>query len=81
MPSSMVRIANPDSCAICGTDLPDDPKCVTLPTRFTLAMTPLAEPGVQKVAFCSERHRQDWLDANRGEWPEAVKDGTAGDDV
>ena len=39
-------------------------------------MTPLAEPGVRKVAFCSERHQQDWFDAQRGEWPEGVDGGT-----
>jgi hypothetical protein len=39
-------------------------------------MTPLADPGIRKIAFCSDRHRQDWLDAKRGEWPEGVEDGT-----
>ncbi|SDG13779.1 hypothetical protein [Halorientalis regularis] len=72
----MVRIENPDSCAICGNELPDDPTCVTLPGSFTPAMTPLTEPGIRKIAFCSDRHRQDWLDAKRGEWPEGVEGGT-----
>jgi hypothetical protein len=70
----MVRIENPDSCAICGNDPSEDPPCVTLPPTFTPAMTPLADPGVRKIAFCSERHRQDWLDANRGTWPEEFED-------
>lgn len=72
----MVRIENPDSCAVCENDLPDDPPCVTLPGPFTPAVTPLAEPGIRKIAFCSDRHRQDWLDAERGEWPDGVEDET-----
>lgn len=72
----MVHIDNPDSCAVCGNELPDEPKCVTLPGPFTFAMTPLTKPGIRKIAFCSERHRQDWLDAQQGEWPEGIKDGT-----
>jgi len=76
----IMRIENPDSCAICGNDLPDDPKCVTLPGPFTVAMTPLAKPGIRKIAFCSERHRQDWFDAENGEWPEEVKERTLEDE-
>jgi len=77
----MVRTENPDSCAICGNEPPEDPPCVTHPTSFTPAVTPLAEPGVRKIAFCSERHRQDWIDANRGTWPEGFKDGEPEDET
>jgi hypothetical protein len=59
-----------DSCAVCGEKLPDDPPEVTIPTGFAVRMTPLANPGVQRIRFCSERHRRDWVDAQRGEWPD-----------
>jgi hypothetical protein len=66
----MVKLENPDSCPVCEAALPEDPPDVTLPTSFAPRMTPLAGPGVRRVAFCSERHRRDWLDAYRGMFPE-----------
>ena len=66
----MVQPENQDLCPVCGADLPKDPPDVTLPTNFTLGMTPLADPGVRRVEFCCDRHRRDWLDTYYGMWPE-----------
>lgn len=66
----MTRQGDRDSCTVCGERLPDDPPDDTIPTGFAVRMTPLADPGVRKIKFCSERHRRDWIDAQRGEWPE-----------
>jgi hypothetical protein len=66
----MTRRDDDDACAVCGDELPEDPPDVMLPTRFAPRMTPLAGPGIRRVEFCSERHRRDWLDARRGEWPD-----------
>jgi hypothetical protein len=76
----MPRPEGPDSCPVCGGDLPDDPPGVTVPTGFAVRMTPLAQPGVRRVEFCSERHRRDWADGYRGHWPEdGDGDGTTPD--
>lgn len=66
----MTRLENPDGCAICGEELPEDPPDVTLPARFAVRMTPQSGPGIRRIGFCSERHRRDWLDGYRGEWPD-----------
>jgi hypothetical protein len=70
----MAPLENPDGCLVCDGDLPEDPPDVTIPTGFTFGMTPLADPGVRRIAFCSERHRRDWLDAYRGTWPDRDDD-------
>lgn len=70
----MARQEAPDSCPICGGELPEDPPDVTIPTGFAVRMTPLAQPGVRRVEFCSERHRRDWIDGYRGEWPDGEVD-------
>jgi hypothetical protein len=75
----MAKLENPDSCAICEAELPENPPNVTIPTSFAPRMTPLAGPGVRRVAFCSERHRRDWLDAYRGMFPETNADPDADD--
>lgn len=60
-----------DVCVVCGGDLPDDPPTFIVPSDFALRMSPMASPGITKLAFCSERHKRDWKDANRGEFPES----------
>lgn len=69
----MARLDPPDSCAVCGADLPEDPPDVTLPTGVAPRMTPLAKPGIRRVAFCCARHRRDWLDSHRGTWPDSIE--------
>lgn len=71
----MAPLENPDACPICGDPLPEEPPDVTLPARFGPRLTPVAGPAIRRIGFCSERHRRDWLDSYRGEWPDGVFDG------
>jgi hypothetical protein len=73
----MAPLENPDSCPVCGADLPEDPPDVTMPTSFAPRMTPMAGSGVRRIAFCCERHRRDWLDAYSGMWPQVDTDSDA----
>lgn len=59
-----------DACVVCGADLPEDPPTVTVPSPVGARLSPLASPGIRKLAFCSRRHRRDWEDARRGDWSE-----------
>lgn len=70
----MTKVENPDGCLICGEELPEDPPDVLLPARFAPRLTPGAGPGIRRIVFCSERHRRDWLDAYRGEWPDETSE-------
>jgi hypothetical protein len=57
-----------DACVVCGRDLPPDPPTETVPEPVGARLSPLAAPGVRKLAFCSERHRRDWVAGRRGDW-------------
>lgn len=66
-----------DACVVCGGDLPPDPPMETVPEPVGARLSPLSAPGVRKLAFCSERHRRDWVDGQRGDWPVTATDSTA----
>lgn len=63
-----------DTCVVCGEVVSEDPPTVTVPSPVSVRLSPLASPGVRKLAFCSQRHRRDWEDARRGDWSTDSRD-------